>query len=153
MTSHDTEPAGEIEVYAICEAESIPPGEAKAFSLSRITDDGEARPFRIVVVRVKPREFVGYVNACPHEKVWLNIGGGTFFNDDNSLLQCGRHKARFDIASGLCVEGPCKGESLEPIPLALIGSDVCLCGIALVEDEAPILDDYDETMEIMIHPG
>lgn len=153
MPPAETAPEPEIEVYAVCEAESIPPGGAKAFSLSRVMPDGEARPFRIVIVRVKPREFVGYVNVCPHEKVWLNIGGGTFFSDDKALLQCGRHKARFDIASGLCVDGPCQGESLEPIPLALIGSDVCLCGIELVEDEAPVLDDYDETMEIMIHPG
>ena len=144
----------DIAVFAICEAESIPPGGAKAFSLSRLMADGEARPFRIVVVRVRPRQFVGYVNSCPHGKVWLNIGDGTFFTQDQSQLRCGRHGARFDIASGLCVEGPCAGASLEPIPLALMGSDVCLCGIPLVEDEGGGgYDEHDETMEIMIHPG
>lgn len=147
-------PSSDIEVFAICEAESIPPGGAKAFSLSRLMADGAARPFRIVVVRVRPRAFVGYVNSCPHGKVWLNIGDGSFFTEDKAHLRCGRHGARFDIESGLCLEGPCAGESLEPIPLALIGADVCLCGIALVEDEpAKGYDDYDETMEIMIHPG
>jgi nitrite reductase/ring-hydroxylating ferredoxin subunit len=143
-----------IEVYAVCKAESIPPGGAKAFTLSRRTGDGEARPYGIVVVRVRPREFVGYVNACPHGKVWLNIGDGSFFTPDGTHLRCGRHGAMFDVASGLCLAGPCEGASLEPIPLALMGSDVCLCGIALVEDDrASGYDGHDETMDIMIHPG
>ena len=144
----------EPEVFVICSAHSIAPGEAKPFSLSRIGDNGEARPFPIVIIRTGAGGFVGYVNSCPHEGKWLNIGSGQFFNDDRSLLKCGRHGALFEIESGSCVAGPCKGASLEPIALAVVDGDVCLCGVALVEDDsfANAFDDLDETMEIMIHP-
>jgi len=144
----------DIEVYAICEADDIDPGEAKAFDLSRVMEDGEARPFRIVVVRTGARDFTGYVNACPHQGTWLNIGGGEFFNKDGTRLRCGRHGALFDVETGACVEGPCEGEHLEPVAIVLVGEDVCLCGVRLQEEEARAFpyDDLDDTMEIMISP-
>lgn len=146
----------DIPVYAICTLSAISPGDAKAFSLSRITETGEQRPFPIVIVRTAAKEFYGYVNSCPHEAVWLNVGSGAFFDDDRTRLRCGRHGARFDIKTGLCTEGPCEGKSLEPVALAVIGGDVCLCGVELVEDDGmpdPFADDgLEETMDIMIHP-
>ncbi|HZM08341.1 MAG TPA: Rieske (2Fe-2S) protein, partial [Methylocella sp.] len=70
-------------------------------------------------------------------------------------LRCGRHGARFEIDTGICVDGPCQGASLESVALAVIQGDVCLCGIALVEDDGipdPFAEELDDTMEIMIHP-
>jgi nitrite reductase/ring-hydroxylating ferredoxin subunit len=141
------------DVFIICSADSIRPGSAKSFSLSRIRDTGESRPFRVVVVRTDAGAFVGYVNSCPHSGVWLNIGAGEFFTPDRDYLRCGRHGAKFDIETGLCVDGPCKDKSLEPIQLAVIDGDVCISGVALEDDEAsdPFVD-LDDTMEIMIHP-
>lgn len=146
--------ADEIEVFAICHAESIAPGEARSFRLSRRTEDGEVRPFPIFVVRRGGRDFFGYVNACPHNGTWLNISTGGFFNRARTHLECGRHKAQFDIESGLCVEGGCKGKSLTPLALTVIGGDVCLCGVPLAEDDQPRnpFEEPDETMEITIHP-
>jgi nitrite reductase/ring-hydroxylating ferredoxin subunit len=141
-------------VFVICAARSIASGAAKSFSLSRINESGEARPFPIVVIRTVTDDFVGYVNACPHQRIWLNFGAGEFFNSDRTFLKCGRHGAEFDINTGTCVEGPCQGKSLEPLALTVIDGEVCLCGIALVEDEG-IPDPFaeqDDTMEIMIHP-
>lgn len=147
-------PTGDPEVFVICAADSIEPGGAKAFSLSRITETDEARPFPIVVVRTAKNSYFGYVNTCPHERIWLNFGAGEFFSRDRAFLKCGRHGANFEIDTGLCVEGPCKGKSLEPIALAVIEGEVCLCGVTLVEDEGfpDPFDDLDDTMEIMIHP-
>ena len=146
--------AREPEVFVICAADSIAPGEAKPFSLSRIGDNGEARPFPIVIIRTSAGGYVGYVNSCPHEGKWLNIGSGQFFSPDRSLLKCGRHGATFEIETGLCIDGPCQDKSLEPIALAVVDGDVCLCGVALVEDDwrPDWPDDLDDTMEIMIHP-
>lgn len=141
-------------VFVICSAKSIESGSAKSFSLSRINESGEARPFSIVIIRTDGDEFVGYVNACPHQGIWLNFGAGEFFNADHTRLKCGRHGAEFEIVTGTCVEGPCTGESLEPLALTVIDGEVCLCGIALVEDDG-IPDPFaeqDDTMEIMIHP-
>jgi nitrite reductase/ring-hydroxylating ferredoxin subunit len=143
-----------VDVFAICPAGSIEPGGAKAFSLSRINADGENRPYPVVIVRTASDGYFGYVNACPHEGIWLNIGAGGFFSEDQAFLKCGRHGANFEIETGLCVDGPCKGESLEPIALAVIDGDVCVCGVALVEEDGfpGACDDADDTMEIMIHP-
>jgi nitrite reductase/ring-hydroxylating ferredoxin subunit len=146
--------AGEIEVYVICASDDVERGGAKAFSLSRIDASGESRPFPIVVIRTHDNDYIGYVNACPHEGVWLNIGSGNFFTPDRAFLKCGRHGATLEIDSGLGIDGPCKGKSLQPIALAVVEGEVCLCGERLVEDDRPRdpFDDNDETMEIMIHP-
>jgi len=146
--------SGEAEVFVICAAETIEAGNAKSFSLSRITETGESRPFPIVVVRTAANGYVGYVNACPHEGIWLNFGAGEFFSRDRAYLRCGRHGANFEIDTGLCVDGPCQGKSLQPIALAVIDGEVCLCGVRLVEDDGypNPFDDFDDTMEIMIHP-
>jgi len=146
--------ADDIEVYAICELDEIAPGEAKAFNLSRLGDDGEARPYRIMVVRTGARDAVGYLNACPHQGTWLNVGAGEFFNKDGTMLRCGRHGSLFDIESGACTEGPCKDANLEPIALVVVGDDICLAGVTLVEEDVRPFpyDDFDDTMEIMISP-
>ncbi len=141
------------EVFIICAVDSLEIGGAKGFSLLRI-EDGESRPFRIVVVRMGNSDFVGYVNACPHAGVWLNIGAGEFFSPDGAFLKCGRHGALFDIETGLCVDGPCKDKALEPVKLAVLDGDVCVCDIALEDDEpGDPFADLDDTMEIMIHPN
>ncbi|TQF29599.1 Rieske 2Fe-2S domain-containing protein [Bradyrhizobium sp. UNPA324] len=144
----------EIDVFVICASDEIERGSARAFNLSRIDGSGEGRPFPIVVIRTHGNDYVGYVNACPHDGVWLNIGSGDFFTQDRAFLKCGRHGAAFEIDSGLCIDGPCNGKSLQPIALAMIDGEVCLFGEQLVEDDRPFgtFDDHDETMDIMIHP-
>ena len=145
----------EIEVFAICATDAIERGGAKGFSLSRIDEAGETRPFPVVVLRTFANDYLGYVNRCPHDGVWLNIGAGEFFSPDRAFLKCGRHGATFEIESGACVDGPCKGKSLEPVALAVIDGDVCLCGVQLLEDcgmPDPFADNEEETMDIMIHP-
>jgi nitrite reductase/ring-hydroxylating ferredoxin subunit len=143
----------EVDVFAVCAAEDIERGDAKAFSLSRIGETGESRPFSIVIVRTHANGYFGYVNSCPHERIWLNFGDGGFFTADRTFLECGRHGSIFEIETGVCIDGPCKDRSLEPIALAVIDGDICICGIPLVEDDRiNPFDDLDETMEIMIHP-
>ena len=140
-------------VFVICAADSIERSGAKAFSLSRINEAGEGRPFSIVVVRTHADDYLGYVNSCPHQGIWLNFGEVNFFTPDRAFLKCGRHGSVFEIDSGLCIDGPCKDKNLEPIALAVVDGEVCVCGIELEESAAPHpFDDGDDTMEIMIHP-
>ncbi len=146
-------PSEEMDVFVICAADSIEQSNAKAFNLSRVNEAGESRPFRIFVVRTYANEYFGYVNSCPHEGVWLNFGEGTFFAKDRAFLRCGRHGSVFEIDSGLCIDGPCKDKNLEPIALAVVDGDVCICGVKLEEGGFPAsFDDGDDTMEIVIHP-
>ena len=141
------------EVFIICEARTIGRGDAKPFSLSRKNEDGEARPFPIVVLRTYADAYFGYVNSCPHEGRWLNIGDGAFFTKDGAFLRCGRHGARFEIETGICVEGECKGKGLERLEIEVLDGDVCLSGVALIEDDSVPnpFEEEEETMDIMIH--
>lgn len=146
--------ADNLDVFVVCAAGDIERGGAKAFSLSRIDESGESRPFLIFIVRTGTDDYVGYVNSCPHQGVWLNFGAGEFFSRDRAFLRCGRHGANFEIDTGLCVEGPCEGKSLRPVAVMLLDGDVCVCGINLVEDDGfpQPFEDPDETMDVMIHP-
>jgi nitrite reductase/ring-hydroxylating ferredoxin subunit len=144
-----------VEYFAICPANDIDHGAARAFDLAEDCESGESRPFRILVARDGEGRFFAYRNACPHNGVWLNIGSGTFFDETGALLRCGRHGATFEIATGKCLSGPCEGARLTIVELAILDGDVCVHGVKLVEAEPPLVhdDDMDETMDIMIHPG
>jgi nitrite reductase/ring-hydroxylating ferredoxin subunit len=67
-----------------------------------------------------------YFNACPHARLPLNAEPGVFFDFSRSFLVCGNHGAHFDAATGRCIRGPCKGESLRRFPVQLDGDRV-LC--------------------------
>jgi nitrite reductase/ring-hydroxylating ferredoxin subunit len=142
------------QVFAICDLKRIGRGEAAPFSLARNCGDGESRPFRIVVVRTHRDSYFGYLSSCPHEGSWLNIDDCEFFTEDGEYLRCGRHGARFEFETGVCVEGECEGKSLERVAVEVFDGDVCVRGVSLVEDDAfpDPFDEGDETMEIMIHP-
>ncbi|UGY20289.1 Rieske 2Fe-2S domain-containing protein [Bradyrhizobium septentrionale] len=144
----------QIEVFAVCLADAIERTGAKGFSLSRIDASGECRPFLIIVLRTFGNDYFGYVNRCPHDSAWLNIGSGEFFSPDRSFLRCGRHGARFEIDTGVCIDGPCNGQALEPVALTVIDGDVCLRGVKLLADDrrADLFEDSGETMDVMIHP-
>ena len=134
------------QAFVVCDEREIATGEARAFSLLR-AESGGARPFAILVARTHAGVF-GYANQCPHEGAWLNIGDGALLTPDRRRLRCGRHGATFEIESGLCVSGPCQGESLHPLAFVVIDGDVCLLGETIVEE----MDEEDETLEILIHP-
>jgi len=129
--------------YAICSLSDIPSQKAKGFQLVRIEADGTKRPWYLVVVRWGRRVF-GYVNKCPHDRVNLDWERNQFLDPNGTRLMCGKHGALFDLATGVCVEGPCKGRSLTPVVLTVIDNDVCVAGVTLVEDEALLPDEEQE---------
>lgn len=156
MSATTQEPEqGRDELFVICAMDEIAPGAAKAFDLAEADDAGGAKPFRIVVARDRTGRFFAYRNACPHQGVWLNIGSGRFLDETGALLQCGRHGATFTIETGACVSGACEGAQLQKVLVEALDGEVCIAGVALVEEDPPLRhdDDMDETMEIMIHPG
>ncbi len=90
-------------LFVVCALDDIAPGTARPFTLSRAGEADAGRPVPILIVRMSDDVCVGYVNACPHDGVWLNVGDGEFFSPDGAFLRCGRHGAAFDIVSGRCV--------------------------------------------------
>jgi nitrite reductase/ring-hydroxylating ferredoxin subunit len=125
----------EVEVYAICDADSVSPGWVQPFTLARSGAGGAVEPFPIVIVRDDKKGYFAYINICPHVKHPLYEGPQQYLDSEHQFLICAKHGAKFQIDTGLCVEGPCKGARLESIPAAVIDGDVCLAGVTLVEEE------------------
>ncbi|MBC7103298.1 MAG: Rieske 2Fe-2S domain-containing protein [Parvibaculum sp.] len=129
--------------YVICELNDIPSRRARGFHLMRVGEGGTRRPWPIVVVRWG-KQVLGYVNKCPHNEVPLDWERNQFLDPNNGTrLMCGKHGALFDLADGLCVDGPCMGQRLEPVLLRVIDGDICLSGVTLVEDDEVLPDEED----------
>ena len=62
---------------------------------------------------------VAYLNDCQHRNAPLDVVPGRFLDRDRAYILCANHGARFDIASGACVMGPCRGQSLTRVPLTV----------------------------------
>lgn len=120
--------------YAICSINDIPSRKARGFHLMRVEADGTERAWPIVIVRWG-RQVFGYVNKCPHNEVNLDWERNQFLDPNGIRLMCGKHGALFDLGTGECIDGPCKGRSLERIALSLIDDDICVSGVTLLEDE------------------
>jgi nitrite reductase/ring-hydroxylating ferredoxin subunit len=61
--------------------------------------------------------FHAYVNRCRHMQTPLDFIRDQFLSEDNRHLMCYTHGALYEFASGLCIGGPCKGESLYRLPV------------------------------------
>ncbi|MBL4759017.1 MAG: Rieske 2Fe-2S domain-containing protein [Rhizobiales bacterium] len=67
-----------------------------------------------------------FENACPHQGTPLETLAGKFFNRDQTQLLCSTHGAEFEIETGFCTIGPCKGEKLRAAPFRLEGATLYL---------------------------
>jgi len=56
-----------------------------------------------------------YQNSCPHTGVTLNWAPNQFMDIEQRFIQCGLHGALFEPDTGLCIHGPCLGQSLQAI--------------------------------------
>ena len=81
------------------------------------------------------RQVFGYVNKCPHDGVNLDWERNQFLDSNGIRLMCGKHGALFELGTGICVDGPCKGRSLTPVALTVLEDDICVTGVTLVEEE------------------
>ena len=58
-----------------------------------------------------------YVNQCAHVPVELDWEQGQFFTVAKDYLICATHGAHYQPDTGHCVMGPCKGKSLQALPV------------------------------------
>ncbi len=77
----------------------------------------------VFVAKGESRIF-GYVNSCPHARLPLNWREDAFFDVSRTYLFCANHGAHFALDTGLCLRGPCKGQSLTPFSIHVIGDVV-----------------------------
>ncbi|WP_027584131.1 Rieske 2Fe-2S domain-containing protein [Bradyrhizobium sp. Ai1a-2] len=120
--------------YAICAFNDIPSRRAMGFHLMILDEDGSQRPWPIIVVRWGKQVF-GYVNKCPHNGVNLDWERNQFLDPSGNRLMCGKHGSAFELSTGRCVDGPCKGSGLTPITLTVLDGDICVTGVRLLEEE------------------
>ena len=71
------------------------------------------------IILVKQADVVhAYRNSCPHIGIGLDYGDGSCLVDGDKLI-CAMHGALFEAASGLCIDGPCNGQSLQRIAIRI----------------------------------
>lgn len=104
----------------LCEQNAVPEAGAKSFEV-------EGCPLFLVK---KFGEIHAYINSCPHIGVSLEWMPDQFLNASGEMIQCATHGALFVIDSGLCVAGPCIGESLTPLPIRIQEDGIYLCADA-----------------------
>ena len=56
-----------------------------------------------------------YVNRCAHAGTPLDWWPNEFFTENGQYLICATHGAVFGPDTGICVDGPCPGERLDPL--------------------------------------
>lgn len=68
----------------------------------------------------------GYINSCPHTGAPLDWMPDRFLSLDGEHIQCSTHHALFRWQDGSCIAGPCAGDALTPVPLAVRAGSVYL---------------------------
>ncbi len=107
--------------HALCDLHEIDDPGSRGFEI----DVGDAQPLRLFVVR-RGDLLAAYRNSCPHTGAPLEWLPDQFFDHDNSFIQCAIHGALFRPDDGYCVRGPCVGQSLQRLELALEGQRLWL---------------------------
>jgi nitrite reductase/ring-hydroxylating ferredoxin subunit len=98
-----------IEDGGYAAVEAVLAGEAEALVLYR--DGADVR---------------AWLNVCPHAGRRLDWAPGKFLQSKDGLLVCAAHGASFEPVSGLCVAGPCSGQSLRAVAVEVRDGEVFL---------------------------
>lgn len=110
----DTSPDREL-----CRIDAIPDGEAIA--VDAVLADGEES---LIVLR-QGQTVRAWRNVCPHAGRRLDWAPGKFLVSRGTLI-CAVHGASFRTDDGSCVGGPCRGERLRSVAVAVRGGGVFL---------------------------
>lgn len=101
----------------LCRVEDIPDGGV--LGLDPADPNGEA-----LVLSRNGNEVRAWLNVCPHTGRRMDYAPNLFLYKAGKLT-CAVHGATFALAeNGLCVQGPCRGESLAPVPLRVEGGAI-----------------------------
>lgn len=97
----------------LCHLDDIPDGDA----IAAATPDGE-----LIVLRQGDHAFA-YHNECPHQGRNLDYAPGRFLVREGRLM-CAHHGASFEVDSGACIAGPCRGASLVAAAVEVVDGQV-----------------------------
>jgi len=108
--------------YPVCSLGQLAHAECLEFTLpAELTHQAaDTNPILIEAFALNWQgQYYCYSNSCPHTNVNLNWTANQFFDLDTQYIQCSLHGALFDPQSGLCLRGPCLGESLIALPILI----------------------------------
>ena len=60
-----------------------------------------------------------WLNICPHAGRRLDWSPGQFLKSRDGFLVCAVHGASFELTNGRCVAGPCVGDRLREVAVAI----------------------------------
>jgi nitrite reductase/ring-hydroxylating ferredoxin subunit len=102
----------------VAQVAEVQPGAVKKFWII-------CQKYRLDALLVNERgDFHAYVNRCRHMPTPLDFVRDQFVSEDGRYLMCYTHGALYEPGTGLCVSGPCKGESLYRLPVRIDRGDV-----------------------------
>jgi nitrite reductase/ring-hydroxylating ferredoxin subunit len=105
----------------ICKLSAIKDIESEVWNEYSLQTD---RGLISVMLLFKNDRYYGYQNSCPHQGRRMDYAAGKFLISDSGTIVCPAHGAEFNPENGLCVNGPCLGESLKPIQLKTNEEDI-----------------------------
>ena len=107
-------------MQVVCRVEDISPESGKEVCI-----EGDQGNVWIMLFRIDG-QVLAYQNNCPHQGSAMNFAPDRFILTDDSQLVCPHHGAAFELSSGLCVSGPCKGSFLKPVTVTIAEGEVLL---------------------------
>ncbi|MCB1565133.1 MAG: Rieske 2Fe-2S domain-containing protein [Rhodanobacteraceae bacterium] len=96
----------------LCTVDAVPEGGALA---ATAMIDGEEES--LILLR-RDGAIGAFLNVCPHAGRRLDWAPGEFLFSSGKLV-CAAHGATFSVPDGLCVAGPCRGESLREVSVEI----------------------------------
>ena len=102
-------PLSQIDDGGFAETEAAVDGEPESLILHRHGDAVRA-----------------WLNVCPHAGRRLDWAPGQFLKSRDGHLICAVHGATFENDGGSCIAGPCRGESLRAVAVAVRDGEVVL---------------------------
>jgi nitrite reductase/ring-hydroxylating ferredoxin subunit len=105
----------------IARADAVAEGKAVKFTFQR----EKGKPVEGFLARFQGK-LVAYENKCRHLPVSLDFFSGKFFTPDGAHFICQNHNAIYEPLTGLCVRGPCEGQSLKVLEIEEAEGDVWL---------------------------
>lgn len=108
--------------------------QAASVVLARLSDLPEGEPVAVETMLDGEAESLilfregdavrAWRNICPHAGRPLDWSPGKFLRSKDGLLVCAVHGASFELGQGACVAGPCRGQALSAVPLAVVDGQV-----------------------------
>ncbi|WP_374606868.1 Rieske (2Fe-2S) protein [Thermomonas sp.] len=121
MTTSLNHDGSDAPAAALVSLEALP-----ADSLHEVEAIIEGDAESLLVYRDASGDVRAWLNVCPHAGRRLDWAPGKFLRAKDGTLVCAAHGASFELAHGVCVAGPCRGEALRAVAVEVRDGEVSL---------------------------